>query len=178
MTIRFFVLQAQYRSTVDFSNEALQAAEKGYKRLMEAAKIVKGLNATEGADELGVQKVMDACYEAMNDDFNSPVVIANLFEAVRIVNTVKDGNAKISVQELELLKQLFQSFVFDILGLLDVEAGGDDGLVDGLMETIIDIRKEARAKKDWATSDIIRDKLASLDIVLKDGKEGTTWSKK
>ena len=121
---------------------------------------------------------MNACYEAMNDDFNSPIVIANLFEAVRMVNSVKDGHAKINAQELDLLKQLFQSFVFDILGLLDTEAGGDDGLVDGLMETIIDIRKEARAKKDWTTSDIIRDKLAALDIVLKDGKEGTTWSKK
>ncbi len=178
MTIRYFVLQAQYRSTVDFSNEALQAAEKGYKRLMEATKLVNNLVATEGAEELGVQKIMDACYEAMNDDFNSPVVIANLFEAVKIVNSVKDGHAKINAQELEILKQLFQSFVFDILGLLDSEAGGDDGLVEGLMETIIDIRKEARAKKDWATSDIIRDKLSALDIVLKDGKEGTTWSKK
>ena len=145
---------------------------------MEDVKIANTLTATEGAAELGVQKIMDACYDAMNDDFNSPIVIANLFEAVRMVNTVKDGNAKINAQELELLKQLFQSFVFDILGLLDTEAGGDDGLVDGLMETIIDIRKEARAKKDWATSDIIRDKLAALDIVLKDGKEGTTWSKK
>ena len=178
MTIRFFVLQAQYRSTLDFSNEALQAAEKGYKRLMEAVKIANTLTATEGAEDLGVQKIMDACYEAMNDDFNSPIVIANLFEAVRMVNTVKDGNAKINAKELELMKTLFKSFVFDILGLLDTEAGGDDGLVDGLMETIIDIRKEARAKKDWATSDIIRDKLAALDIVLKDGKEGTTWSKK
>ncbi len=178
MTIRFFVLQAQYRSTVDFSNEALQAAEKGYKRLMEAVKIANTLTAAEGAEDLGVQKIMDACYEAMNDDFNSPIVIANLFEAVRMVNSIKDGHAKINAQELELMKQMFQSFVFDILGLLDTEAGGDDGLVDGLMETIIDIRKEARAKKDWATSDIIRDKLAALDIVLKDGKEGTTWSKK
>ena len=115
MTIRFFVLQAQYRSTLDFSNEALQAAEKGYKRLMEAVKIANTLTATEGAEELGVQKIMDACYEAMNDDFNSPIVIANLFEAVRMVNTVKDGNAKINAKELELMKTLFQSFVFDIL---------------------------------------------------------------
>ena len=115
----------------------------------------------------------------MNDDFNSPIVIANLFEAVRIVNSVKDGHSKINPAELALLKKLFDVFVFEILGLVNNEMGSDDnGIVDGLMDTIIDIRKEARAKKDWATSDLIRDKLAALDIVLKDGKEGTTWSKK
>ena len=179
MTIRFFILQAQYRSTVDFSNEALQAAEKGYKRLMEAASLIDGLTATEGAEDLGVQKIMDACYDAMNDDFNSPIVIANLFEAVRIINSVKDGHSKINPAELALLKKLFDVFVFEILGLLNNEVSSDDnGIVDGLMDTIIDIRKEARAKKDWATSDLIRDKLAALDIVLKDGKDGTTWSKK
>lgn len=177
MTIRFFILQAQYRSTLDFSNEALQAAEKGYNRLMEAAKIAKTLTATEGADELGIQKIMDSCYEAMNDDFNSPVAIANLFEAARIANSVKDGLKTISPAELELLNKLFQSFVFDILGLVDNEAAGNDsGIVDGLMQTIINIRKEARAKKDWATSDLIRDELSKLNIALKDGKEGTTWN--
>ena len=128
---------------------------------------------------LGVQKIMDACYDAMNDDFNSPIVIANLFEAVRIINSVKDGHSKINPAELALLKKLFDVFVFEILGLVNNEMGSDDNsIVDGLMDTIIDIRKEARAKKDWATSDLIRDKLAALDIVLKDGKDGTTWSKK
>lgn len=179
MTIRFFILQAQYRSTVDFSNEALQAAEKGYKRLMEAAGLIDKLTATENAESLGIQQVIDACYDAMNDDFNSPIVIANLFEAVRIINSVKDGHSKINVAELGLLHKLFDTFVFEILGLVNSENGSDDnGLVDGLMNTIIDIRKEARAKKDWATSDLIRDKLAALDIVLKDGKDGTAWSRK
>lgn len=179
MTIRFFVLQAQYRSTLDFSNEALQAAEKGYARLMEACKAAKSITPTEGAEEAGIQKIIDACYDAMNDDFNSPIVIANLFEAVRIVNTIKDGKMQICPAELELLNKLLQDFVFDILGLVDSDAAeGNGDLVEGLMQTIIGIRKEARAKKDWATSDLIRDELAKYDIVLKDGKEGTTWSKK
>ena len=176
MTIRFFILQAHYRSTVDFSNEALQAAEKGYNRLMEAVKAAKGLKATEGAANLDIQKIVDACYEAMNDDFNSPIVIANLFEAVRIVNTVKDGKAQINAEELALLLKLFQEFVFDILGLVESNASdGSSKLVDGLMQTIIDIRKQARANKDWATSDKIRDELAKLHITLKDGKDGTSW---
>ncbi len=179
MTIRFFVLQAHYRSTLDFSNEALQAAEKGYARLMEGVKSAKTLKAEEGAENLGIQKIIDDCYDAMNDDFNSPIVIANLFEAVRIVNSVKDGKMKINPKELQLLNKTLNDFVFDILGLVDSDAAEGNGqLVEGLMQTIIDIRKEARVKKDWATSDLIRDELAKLDIVLKDGKDGTTWSKK
>ena len=112
----------------------------------------------------------------MNDDFNSPIVIANLFEAVRIVNTVKDGKAQINAEELALVNKLFQDFVFDILGLVESNASdGNGAVVDGLMQTIIDIRKQARANKDWATSDKIRDELAKLHITLKDGKEGTSW---
>ena len=176
MTIRFFILQAHYRSTLDFSNEALQAAEKGYNRLMEAVKASKGIAPTEGAENIDIQKIVDACYDAMNDDFNSPIVIANLFEAVRIVNTIKGGKLKINAEELALLNKLFQDFVFDILGLVESNAEGGNGeLIDGLMQTIIDIRKQARANKDWATSDKIRDDLGKLHITLKDGKEGTTW---
>lgn len=178
MTIRFFILQAQYRSTLDFSNEALQAAEKGYKRLMEASESVKTLIPDDTAEDLEIQKITDLCYDAMNDDFNTPVVIANLFEAVRIVNSVNDGHSKINSRDLESLKKLFDVFVFEILGLVNTERSDDNNLVDGLMQTIIDIRKEARAKKDWATSDLIRDKLAEFNVVLKDGKEGTTWSVK
>lgn len=179
MTIRFFMLQAQYRSTLDFSNEALQASEKAYKRLMEATETIDSLVANENAENHGIKRIMDACYNAMNDDFNSSVVIANLFEAVRIVNSIKDGYFKINSAELELLKKLFQSFVFDILGLLDSDKkDNNDLLVDSLMDTIIDIRKDARSRKDWATSDFIRGKLTALNIVLKDGREGTTWIKK
>ena len=177
MTIRFFILQAQYRSTLDFSNEALEAAEKGYRRLMEAVKTADTLVATETADKHGVQKLVDACYDAMNDDFNSPIVIANLFEATRIINSVKNGQAAICAEELDILvNKLLKPFVFDILGLLDTDSS-DETVVGGLMQTIIDIRKEARAKKDWATSDLIRDKLAAIGIEVKDGKDGTTWRK-
>ena len=177
MTIRFFILQAQYRSTLDFSNEALEAAEKGYRRLMEAVKTADTLVATETAEKQGIQKLVDACYDAMNDDFNSPIVIANLFEATRIINSVKNGQAAICAEELDILvNKLLKPFVFDILGLLDTDSS-DETVVGGLMQTIIDIRKEARAKKDWATSDLIRDKLAAIGIEVKDGKDGTTWRK-
>ncbi len=179
MTIRFFILQAQYRSTLDFSNEALQAAEKGYSRLMEAVRSAKTLQATEDAEKLGIATIAEACYNAMNDDFNSPIVIANLFEAVRIVNSVKDGKTKISPEDLAMTNKLFQDFVFDILGLVDSDSSTDsNGLVEGLMQTIIDIRKDAREKKEWDVSDFIRDELAKYGITLKDGKDGTSWLKK
>lgn len=145
---------------------------------MEASESVKTLIPDDTAEDLEIQKITDLCYDAMNDDFNTPVVIANLFEAVRIVNSVNDGHSKINSRDLESLKKLFDVFVFEILGLVNTEKSDDNNLVDGLMQTIIDIRKEARAKKDWATSDLIRDKLAEFNVVLKDGKEGTTWSVK
>ena len=145
---------------------------------MEASESVKTLIPDDTAEELEIQKITDLCYDAMNDDFNTPVVIANLFEAVRIVNSVNDGHSKINSRDLESLKKLFDVFVFEILGLVNTEKSDDNNLVDGLMQTIIDIRKEARTKKDWATSDLIRDKLAEFNVVLKDGKEGTTWSVK
>ena len=145
---------------------------------MEASESVKTLIPDDTAEDLEIQKITDLCYDAMNDDFNTPVVIADLFEAVRIVNSVNDGHSKINSRDLESLKKLFDVFVFEILGLVNTEKSDDNTLVDGLMQTIIDIRKEARAKKDWATSDLIRDKLAEFNVVLKDGKEGTTWSVK
>jgi cysteinyl-tRNA synthetase len=178
MTIRFFILQAQYRSTLDFSNEALQAAEKGLKKLLTAAETLNQIKATNAATDLGIDKIESACYAAMNDDFNSPVTIASLFEAVRIINSVKEGHSQINTEELEQLKKLYNSFVFDILGLVSDEAGNDQQLVDGLMQTIIQLRQDARARKDYATSDLIRDKLVSLNIEVKDGKEGTVWSLK
>jgi cysteinyl-tRNA synthetase len=178
MTIRFFILQAHYRSTLDFSNEALQAAEKGLKKLLAAAATLKKLKTDNSAPSAGVDAISKACYEAMNDDFNSPMVIAALFDAVRLINAVSDGHQKINEIELGQLKQLVDDFVFDILGIQSEEAGTDLKLVDGLMQTIINLRQEARAKKDFATSDVIRDSLGKLSIVLKDGKEGTSWELK
>jgi cysteinyl-tRNA synthetase len=178
MTIRFFILQAHYRSTLDFSNEALQAAEKGLKKLLAAAVTLKKLKADNSASPSGVDAISKACYEAMNDDFNSPMVIAALFDAVRLINAVSDGHITINENELDQLKKLVHDFVFDILGIQSEEAGSDLELVDGLMQTIINLRQEARAKKDFATSDVIRDSLGKLNIVLKDGKEGTSWEVK
>jgi len=178
MTIRFFVLQAHYRSTLDFSNEALQAADKGLKRLMLAASEVKELKAEKSAPNLNIAAIRQDCYAAMNDDLNSPIVIAKLFDAVRIVNSVKAEHAQINPTELKLLQELFGVFVFDILGLQAENANQDDQLLDGLMDTIIQLRQDARQRKDYATSDLIRDKLAALQIVLKDGKEGTGWERK
>ncbi|MDP2238100.1 MAG: cysteine--tRNA ligase [Bacteroidales bacterium] len=178
MTIRFFILQAHYRSTLDFSNEALQAAEKGLKKLLAAAVTLKKLKADKNAPPSDVDAISKACYEAMNDDFNSPMVIAALFDAVRLINAVSDGHITINENELDQLKKLVHDFVFDILGIQSEEAGSDLELVDGLMQTIINLRQEARTKKDFATSDVIRDSLGKLNIVLKDGKEGTSWEVK
>jgi cysteinyl-tRNA synthetase len=175
MTIRFFMLQAHYRSTLDFSNEALQAAEKGLKRLMAAVRIIDKLPASDrsASDIAGLRQ---KCYDAMNDDFNSPVAIAQLFEAARIIYSVKDKKETITASDLSLLKKTMNDFVFDILGLKEEDTGRNDKLVDELMKTILVIRQKARENKDYATSDLIRDHLARLDIKIKDTREGTEWS--
>jgi len=178
MTIRFFILQAHYRSTLDFSNEALQAAEKGLKKLLVAASTLTKLKVNPAAADQGVDAIEKACYDAMNDDFNSPMAIAALFDAVRLINASNDGHLAINEREFQQLKQLMDDFIFHILGIQDEEAGSDLELVDGLMQTIISLRQEARAKKDFATSDVIRDSLGKLNIVLKDGKDGTSWEVK
>lgn len=176
MTIRFFILMAHYRSPLDFSNEALQAAEKGLARLMKAFvtlnKLVPGNSSTSNIAELESR-----CYEAMNDDLNSPILIANLFEGVRIINSVNDKKESITADDLQKLKSLFHTFVFEILGLMpeqDTEAGNK--IVDGLMNLILEMRANARANKDWPTSDKIRDELAKVNISVKDTKDGATWS--
>jgi cysteinyl-tRNA synthetase len=173
MAIRFFMLQAHYRSTLDFSNEALQAAEKGFKRLMTAMETLEKLKPGEKSDS-DIKVLNQACYDAMNDDFNSPVVIAQLFEGVRIINSVNDGHESITAEDLDLLKTTFNVFVTEVLGLLPGEAGQGQ-LVDELVQTIITIRKQAREAKDFKTSDLIRDELKNIGIVLKDSKEGTAW---
>ncbi|MFP4471554.1 MAG: cysteine--tRNA ligase [Bacteroidales bacterium] len=179
ITIRFFILQAHYRSTVDFSNEALKAAEKGLSRLMAAADTLSGLQPTNQST-VDVDSLRDKCYAAMNDDFNSPIVIAHLFDGVKMINSIKDGKASVTTADLDLLRETFNSFVFDILGLKAEEkaASGDDELTGGLMQLILDIRKQAKANKDWGTADKIRDDLTKLNIVVKDTKEGAVWNRK
>jgi cysteinyl-tRNA synthetase len=175
MTIRFFVLQAHYRSTVDFSNEALQAAEKGFQRLMNAVQTLQKLKPSEKST-VDIQSLQAKCYEAMNDDLNSPIVIANLFEGVRWINAISDGSETISAGDLEMLKSLYQTFVFDILGLTtETSSEASNSMVGDLITMLLNLRIEAKSKKDFATSDRIRDELAKLGVVVKDKKDGFEW---
>lgn len=175
MTVRFFMAQSHYRSTLDFSNEALQAAEKGYKKLMESVARVKKLEPS-GTSSVNVSEIRDRCYDAMNDDFNSPVLISHLFEAVRVINSVADKNESLTAEDIALLNEMMQTFVFEVLGLKDesdANAGGE--VIGGLMDLILEIRKSARENKDWATSDKIRDKLKAVGVEIKDTKDGVEW---
>ncbi len=173
--VRFFIMQAHYRSILDFSNDALLASEKGYHKLMEAIKALSSLEAgkTSGFD---VKAWKEKCYEAMNDDFNTPILIANLFDAVKHINVIKDKKAQITADDLLLLKETMQAFVFDILGLPSEEKQQGADKLGGVVELLIKLRKEARENKDWALSDQIRDELLALGIQLKDGREGTTYT--
>lgn len=175
MTIRFFILQAQYRSTLDFSNDSLQAAEKGLDRLMKAYALADHLKPGSHSDS-NVAQIRNSCYEAMNDDFNSPIVIANLFEGVRIINSVHNNLEQLTKEDISLLKDTFNIFINDILGLKEEKIENEsDTKVSGLMNLIIELRKNARTGKDFATSDKIRNDLSSLGITLKDTRDGTSW---
>ncbi|MFD2872594.1 cysteine--tRNA ligase [Mucilaginibacter ximonensis] len=174
MTVRFFILQAHYRSTLDFGNEAMEASDKGFKRLMNAVTLLDGLKASATTD-VDLAPLQQKCYEAMNDDFNSPVLIAELFEATRIINSVHDGKMKIDAANLEVLKNIIQTFVFDVLGLKNEQAANDD--LPKVMELVVNLRNEAKQNRDYATSDKIRNGLQQIGFQLKDSKEGTNWSK-
>jgi len=172
MVVRFFMAQSHYRSTLDFSNLALQAAEKGYAKLMAAGKTLEKLLAGNEST-VNVQELKENCYAAMNDDFNSPVLISHLFEAVRIINSVNDGKEKINKTDLEELKYIYKTFVFDILGFKD--AAEDNNLTGDLIEMILNIRMDAKKNKDFATSDKIRDELTKKGVKIKDTKDGFEW---
>lgn len=177
MTIRFFVLQAQYRSTLDFSNEALQAAEKGLRRLITAIKALDRITPA-ATSTFDVAALKQKCYDAMNDDFNSPIVIAELFDAVRVINSAHDKKEEtLTAEDIAALKTIMHAFVFDILGLTDDDTagGGNNNLLDGLMQLLLSIRQDSKSKKDFATSDKIRDEISKLNIIVKDSKEGSTW---
>jgi len=175
MVVRFFMLQAHYRSTLDLSDEALQAAEKGFAKLMAAASLLPSLKAQEKSS-VNIGEWVEKSYTAMNDDFNTPILIAQLFEGVRIINSVHAEKEQLSSVDLNLLQEKFNAFVFDILGLKVEEQGAQQNeLLDGVMQTLIGIRQQAKANKDWATADLIREELTKLNIKLKDTKEGTTW---
>ncbi|HQS05158.1 MAG: cysteine--tRNA ligase [Sphingobacteriales bacterium 17-39-43] len=174
MSVRFFMLQAHYRSTLDFSNEALEASDKGFKRLINAYGLLEKLNPSQKSD-IDLKSLTERCYAAMNDDFNSPVLIAELFEAVHIINSVYDGKTAASAADIEALKKLMDDFVIGVLGLKEESNQSDD--MGKLLDFIINLRSEAKVNKDYATSDKIRIGLNSIGIQLKDNKEGTTWNK-
>lgn len=175
MTVRFFILQAHYRSTVDFSNEALQAAEKGLQKLMKAISTLNKLKASP-VSTVEVASLKTKCYEALDDDLNSPIVLSHLFEAVRIINSVADGSSKIDAAGIESLRELFNMFVFEILGLKDESTGkGDVKLTGDLMNIIIDLRQDAKGRKEFAVSDKIREELNKIGVTLKDRKDGVDW---
>ncbi|HZJ36579.1 MAG TPA: cysteine--tRNA ligase [Gillisia sp.] len=174
---RFFMLQAHYRSILDFSNEALMASEKGFNRLMDTFRNMDQLPVSN-TSSFSIDEWKQRCYNAMNDDFNSPILIATLFDAVKYINAIKEGEEKISQQDLDLLKKTMHDFIFEVLGLVDSTIVNEDRTqkLSGTIELLIKLRAEARNNKDFATSDQIRDQLLSLGIQLKDGKEGTTFS--
>ncbi len=209
MTVRFFILQAHYRSTLDFSNDALQAAEKGYKRVMQAAQdlrtiasasgIVSGVKGTDGdaanslkygefmdsvapevcnADSEQVKAIFNGVYEALCDDLNTSVALSHIFDAVRLINTEKEKKGTLTKGDVETLLRLFDDIVYGVLGLVD--ESGDSGkagkTIAGLMDMVIEERAKAKAAKDWATSDSIRDHLKALGIVVKDTKDGAEWN--
>lgn len=175
IVVRFFMMQAHYRSILDFSNKALKASEKGYQRLSEAIKTLAELKP--GVETVGMDVTVwkSKCYDAMNDDFNTPILIGHLFDAVKYINALADGKAEVSESSLIVLKETMNAFFYDVLGLQIVDAGQSDKL-DVVMQMLIDMRMAARNDKNWALSDQIRDELAGKGIILKDGKEGTTYT--
>ena len=173
--VRFFNLQANYRSILDFSGEALEASEKGHTKLMEALNLLDKIESDK-TSTFNVQEWENSCYDAMNDDFNTPILIANLFEAVKVINHIREQNASLTAPDLLAFKKALNSFVFDVLGLTNENHQANSEKINGVVELLIKLRKEARENKDWALSDQIRDELIVLGIQLKDGKEGTTFS--
>ena len=200
MTVRFFILQAHYRGTLDFSNEALQAAEKGLKRIMQAAKDLKALAAAAGiqgapalaygqfveataptevtAANAEVKALIENVYNALCDDLNTPIALSHVFDAVRIINTVKDKKLTLDASDYKALVDLFDNVVFGVLGLRDEESAGGKATqtIDGLINMVLEQRKVAKAAKDWATCDKIRDDLKALGVLIKDTKDGTEWT--
>ena len=177
MTIRFFILQAHYRSTLDFSNDALQAAEKGFKKLMNAMETLGNISASD-TSSYDVNNLQEKCYAAMNDDFNTPILIAHLFDGVRIINSVKDRKESLNISDLQQLKTIFNTFFTDILGFTSDRESSRNNLTNEVMELVLQLRGNAKKSKDFDTADLIRDKLDEVGIQIKDEREGSTWEVK
>jgi cysteinyl-tRNA synthetase len=176
MTVRFFMLQAHYRSPLDFSNDALKAAEKGFNRLMAAIATLNKIQAS-ASTSIEVNGLKNKCYEALSDDLNTPILIAHLFDGVKMINSLAAGSESITAEDLENLKSLYNTLVFEVLGLQEEgsDEGGDNELLDKVIAFLLETRNEAKKNKDWATADKIRDELTNLGIVVKDTKDGFEW---
>ena len=175
--VRFFMMQAHYRSILDFSNDALVASEKGFLKLMDALKTLKNLEASTAPSDFNVSNWKKGCYAAMNDDFNTPILIAKLFNAVKYINQIKDGTNSIDSESLITIRETMQDFVFDVLGLQEVSAvGSHDEKLSETIALLISLRNQARTQRNFALSDQIRDQLVEIGIHLKDGKDGTIFS--
>lgn len=180
ITIRFFILQAHYRSPLDFSNDALQAAEKGLERLLKAIELLEKIEPAN-ISTVDVTELNERCYAAINDDLNTPVLIAHLFDGVKMINSVNDGKASLNSADLLALRKLYSDFTFEILGFQrdsKLEDDGDEQVLDSVMNLLLNIRNEAKQNKDWSTSDKIRDSLTDLGIEIKDTRDGSLWELK
>ncbi len=175
MAVRFFMMQTHYHSTLDFSNEALQASEKGFERLMEAHTTLQNIKASATSAE-DIKALQQKCYDAMNDDFNTPVLIAHLFETVRIINSANDGKLSLTQADIDLLKTMYQHFIFDIMGLKKEEENSKTtAVLDKVIHMVLDIRNKAKVEKNFPLSDEIRNKLTDAGVQIKDTKEGSSW---
>jgi len=176
MTVRFFFLQANYKSTVDFSNDALQGAEKGLIKLMNGIETLSNLIPSEKST-IDINNIISNCNKSMDDDFNTPMTIAHLFDGVKVINSINDGKESIGASDLEKMQAHYNTFVFNILGLVSESSESQTNNVENeLMDIIIELRKKSKENKDWSTADLIRDELSKLNISIKDSKDKSTWS--
>ena len=174
MTIRFFILQAHYRSTLDFGNDALKAAEKGLAKLMDAVEALSEIQAKDKST-FDVEELEKKCYDAINDDFNTPILIAHLFEAVKLINLIKANKASLNNNDLILLKSIFDVFANEVLGLKKENHQKSNDFTNEIMDVILKLRKHAKINKDFITADLIRDELDGLGIQINDSRDGSSW---
>ena len=176
MVIRFLILQAHYRGTIDFSNDALVSCEKGLNKLLKSYQNIENINCKEkGGVNDDLEKIKTNCYSALNDDFNTPIVIANLFELSKIINTSIKEKITLTFSQKEIIKKIFDIFLFELLGIKKIVENTNNDLSKELMKLIIDLRDNSKKNKDWETADIIRDKLSEINIQIKDTRDGTNW---
>jgi cysteinyl-tRNA synthetase len=176
MVVRFFMMQTHYASTLDFSNDALQASEKGFNRLMDSYNTLDKLIPAANSS-VDVKKIEDACYAAMNDDFNTPILISHLFECARIINSANDKKESLTANDIALLKKIYQNFIVDVMGLKrETQSGKSAEALNGVMNLVLNLRKKAKDNKDYATSDEIRNKLQASGIKINDTKDGASWT--